>query len=100
VAQSPGPTEPKWGPADQVLAPFQIPLCQRVKEGRCTGYQMPKVDATMKLGCPATLAGGLAGLTSGPSEPHFQPKHRLKPPIKTPVLLPAEGLKKVRFSFL
>jgi hypothetical protein len=50
VAQSSGPTELKWGrpgpppwPAGQVLAPFQFPLCQRVMEGRCTGYPMPKV---------------------------------------------------------
>jgi hypothetical protein len=63
MAQSPGPTKPKWArsapphwPAGQVLAPFQIPLCQRVKEGRCTGYPMPKVGAAMKLGRPATLA--------------------------------------------
>jgi hypothetical protein len=38
------------------LAPFQIPLCQHVKEGQCMGYPMPKVGATMKLGRPATLA--------------------------------------------
>jgi hypothetical protein len=50
VAQSPGPTEPKWDrpapppwPAGQVLAPFQFSLGQRVKEGRCMGYPMPKV---------------------------------------------------------
>jgi hypothetical protein len=69
VAQGPGPTEPKWGwsalapcpalaswPAGQVLAPFQILLCQCVNEGRCTGYPMPKVGASTKLGHPATLA--------------------------------------------
>jgi hypothetical protein len=51
VAHSPDPIEPKWGwlapppwPAGQVLAPFQFLLCQRVKEGQCTGYPMPKVD--------------------------------------------------------
>jgi hypothetical protein len=49
VTQSPSPTKPKWGrlaphpwPASQVLVPFQFLLCQRVKEGRCTGYPMPK----------------------------------------------------------
>jgi hypothetical protein len=75
VAQNPGPTEPKWGqsapppwPVGQVLAPFQIPLCQHVKECWCMGYPMPKVSAATKLGRPA-------GLTSGPLEPHFQPKH-------------------------
>jgi hypothetical protein len=98
VAQSLGPTKPKSGrsapppwPAGQVLAPFQILLCQRVKEGQCTGYPMPKVGADTKLGC-------LAGLTSGPPEPHFRPKHRLNSPINIPLLLPVESVKKVRFS--
>jgi hypothetical protein len=64
VAQSKGPTEPKWGrsapppwPAGQVLAPFQILLCQCVKEGRCTGHPMPKVGVAKKHDHPATLAG-------------------------------------------
>jgi hypothetical protein len=39
-----------------MLAPFQIPLCQHVKEGRCIEYPMPKVSAAMKLGRLATLA--------------------------------------------
>jgi hypothetical protein len=63
VAQSLSPTEPKWGwpapppwPAGQVLAPFQIPLYQHVKEGQCMGYPMPKFSAAIKLGHPATLA--------------------------------------------
>jgi hypothetical protein len=43
--------------ADQLSAPFQIPLCQRVKEGRCMEYPMPKVGAAMKLGRPTNLAG-------------------------------------------
>jgi hypothetical protein len=67
VAQSPSPTEPKWRrrapplwPANQVLAPFQIMFCQCVKEGRCTGYPMPKVGAATKLGRLATLASQLA----------------------------------------
>jgi hypothetical protein len=41
-----------------------------------------------------------AGLTSGPPEPHFRPKHWLSPPINTTVLLSVKGVKKVRFSFL
>jgi hypothetical protein len=64
VAQSLGPIEPKWGRpalapwlAGQVLAPFQILLCQRVMEGRCMRYPMPKVSAAMKLGRLDTLAG-------------------------------------------
>jgi hypothetical protein len=65
VAQSPGPTEPKWGrPAGQVFAPFKILFCQCVKEGRCTEYPMPKVGAGMKLGHPSWPIG----LTSGPLE--------------------------------
>jgi hypothetical protein len=61
VAQSSGPTEQKWGrPVGQVLVPFQIPLCQRVKESRYTGYPMPKVGVAAKLGRLATLAGQLA----------------------------------------
>jgi hypothetical protein len=39
-----------------MLAPFQIPLCQHVKEGRCTEYPMPKVGAAMQLCRLATLA--------------------------------------------
>jgi hypothetical protein len=64
VAQSSGPTEPKWHwtapppwPVGQVLAPFQIPLCQCVEEGRCMGYPMHNVGGAFKLGCLATLAG-------------------------------------------
>jgi hypothetical protein len=53
----PGPNRAKVGPAGQVLVPFQIPLCQRVKEDWCTGYPLPKVGVAMKLGRPATLAG-------------------------------------------
>jgi hypothetical protein len=63
VVQCLGPTEPKWGRSapppwsgGQVLAPFQIPFCQCVKEGRCTGHPMPKVSAARTHGCPATLA--------------------------------------------
>jgi hypothetical protein len=61
MAQSLGPSELKWGrpapprwPAGQVLAPFQFRLCQRVKEGRCMGYPMPK-------SVEAELGGRLAG---------------------------------------
>jgi hypothetical protein len=60
VAQSPGPTEPKWGwpappswQAGQVLAPFQTLLCHRVNESPCTGHAMPKVGEAKKLGRPA-----------------------------------------------
>jgi hypothetical protein len=60
MAQSLGPTKPKWGqpapppwPGGQVLVHFQIPVCQHVKEGQCTGYPMPKVGVAMKLCQPA-----------------------------------------------
>jgi hypothetical protein len=56
----PGPNRAKVGPAGQALAHFQIPLFQRVKEGRCTWYPMPKVGVATKLGRLATLAGRLA----------------------------------------
>jgi hypothetical protein len=64
VAQSPSPTEPKWGypapppwPAIQVLASFQFLLCQCVKDGRCTRYPMPKVGG----GWVGWLAGHMYG---------------------------------------
>jgi hypothetical protein len=41
-----------------------------------------------------------AGLTSGRLKPHFRPKHQLNPRINTPILLPTESVKKVRFRFL
>jgi hypothetical protein len=63
VAQSMGQIELKWvrlapppWPAAQVLTPFQTPLCQRVKEGRCMGHPMPRVGAARKVGHPATPA--------------------------------------------
>jgi hypothetical protein len=57
VAQSPGPTEPKWGQAaGQSLAYFQKLFHTRVKGGRWSWSVMPKVGAARKLGCPATLA--------------------------------------------
>jgi hypothetical protein len=64
VAQSPGPTELKWGrpaplpwPSDQSLAYFRKPFHTRVKGGRWSRLVMPKLDAARKLGRPATLAG-------------------------------------------
>jgi hypothetical protein len=48
----PGPNRAKVGLASQVLAPFQFPLCQRVKEGQCKGYLMPKVGGGW-VGWPA-----------------------------------------------
>jgi hypothetical protein len=48
---------------------------------------------------PPVHPSWLAGLTSGPPEPHFQQKHWLNPPINTHVLLLVSSAKKVRFSF-
>jgi hypothetical protein len=90
--------QPSQRLARQVLVPFQILLCQRVKEGRCMRYPMPKVGKAMKLGRLATLASWPA-CQVGP-QAHIRPKHQLKPPINTAVLLPAKSLKKVRFSFV
>jgi hypothetical protein len=39
-----------------------------------------------------------ASLTSGPHVSNLRPEHRLNPPINTPVLPLAEGVKRVRFS--
>jgi hypothetical protein len=52
-----GRPAPPPSPADQVLAPFQTLLCQRVKEGQCTRHPMLKGGAAKKLGRPTTLAG-------------------------------------------
>jgi hypothetical protein len=38
-----------------------------------------------------------AGLTTGLPELKLQPRYRLNPPINTLLLLPVEGVKKVRF---
>jgi hypothetical protein len=64
IAQSSGPIELKWErpapppwPVGQLLAHFQTLLCQRAKEGWCTGHPMPKVGVAWKRGRPATLAG-------------------------------------------
>jgi hypothetical protein len=100
VAQSPGPTEPKWGrpsplpwPAGQSLVYFQKPFDTHVKGGRWSTSVMPKVGAVKKL-------GRAAGLTSGLPEPHFRSKHRHNHPINTPVLLLAKGVKKVAHFIL
>jgi hypothetical protein len=64
MAQSLGPTEPRSGQpaqppwlAGQVLVPFQFPLCQHVKDGRCMGYPMPKVSGS-QVGWPAGYVYG------------------------------------------
>jgi hypothetical protein len=61
MAQSLGPTEPKWGrlappprPAGQVLVPFQFLLYQRVKERRWMGYPMAKVGGGQPRVWPAS----------------------------------------------
>jgi hypothetical protein len=67
VAQSPGPTEPKWcWPAPlplstgQSLAYVQKTFHPHAKGGQWSRSVMPKVDADKKLGHPATLASRLA----------------------------------------
>jgi hypothetical protein len=63
MQQSLGPTKPKWGRpapppwlAGQVLVPFQFLLYQHVKEGRCTGYPMPKISGG-RVGWPTGWPG-------------------------------------------
>jgi hypothetical protein len=63
------------------------------------GYPIPKVGAAMKLGRLATLAGRPTRHV-GPLSPTFSQSTDLTPAINTPLLLPAESVKKVRFSFL
>jgi hypothetical protein len=53
-------------------------------------------DQTWPLGQVAWLAG----LTSEPHASNLRPEHRLTSSINTPMLLLAERVKKVRFSFL
>jgi hypothetical protein len=49
---------------------------------------------TWPLGDPRWLTG----LTSGPSEPHFHPKHQLNPQINTPYSSWQKVLRKCEFS--
>jgi hypothetical protein len=105
VAQSPSLTEPKGGrpatppwPADQGLSSFQNMSSTRVNLSRQEGYPMWQTRCCHKA-WPPSHGKWPAGLTSGPLEPQFWPRHRLKPPINTLLLL-AKSVKKVRFSFL
>jgi hypothetical protein len=106
MAQSPVPTKPKDGrsatppwPASQGLASFRNPSSTRVNLSRQKGYPMQEWQCCHKA-CPPNQVKWSAVLTSGPPKPQFQPRHQLNPPINTLLLLPVEGVKKVRFSFL
>jgi hypothetical protein len=93
VAQSPGPTEPKDGrPAGYGLASFQDPSSTHVNLSQQEGYPMWERQCCHKSWPP--------GLTSGPPEPQFRPRHELNTPINTLLPLLVEGAKNVRFSFL
>jgi hypothetical protein len=90
VAQSPGPTEPKWSQsapppwlAGQVLGPFQFPLCQRVKEGWCTGYPMSKVGGCW-VGWPSGFVYGRSARVWWVTASN-QWWSSLTPPINTPI---------------
>jgi hypothetical protein len=106
VAQSPMPTEPKDGrpttppwPIAHGLASLQNPSSTRVNLSRQEGYPMWERWCCHKAWSPGQVKWQV-GLTSGPPEPQFWPRHSLNPPINTLILLPAEGVKKVRFSLL
>jgi hypothetical protein len=106
VAQSSGPTEPKDGrPATSPwsvghgLASCQNPSSTRFNLCRQEGYAVWQSWCYHKAWQPNQVKWP-AGLRSEPPEPQFQPGHRLKPPINILLLLLAESVKKVRFSFL
>jgi hypothetical protein len=106
VAQSPGPAEPKWGrsapppwPVDQYLACFWNPRSPHVKLSHQEGNPKWERWCSYKTWLPGHPSQP-AGLTNGPPESQLWPRHRPNPPINTPVLLPVESVKKVRFSFL
>jgi hypothetical protein len=95
-----GPNRAKVGPASRpgvgAFSNSALPTCQ----GRSVyGVSNAQSWCGHKLGCPPTLASRRPDKCP-PPERHFQPKHRLNLPINTPVLLLAEGVRKVRFSFL
>jgi hypothetical protein len=104
MAQSSGTAEPKWGrptpppwPVSQGLMSFQNPSSTRVNLSQHEGYTMWERRCCHKAWLPSQVKC-LAGLTSGPLEPKLRPSHRLNPSINTLLLLPVEGVKKLRFS--
>jgi hypothetical protein len=104
VAQSPGPTEPKWGrlvphpwPAGQGLAYFQNLLSPHVKLSQQEGNPKWERRCCYKT-WPPSHPSQPAGLTCGPPEPQLRPWHRLNSSIKTPVHLLAKKVNKVRFN--
>jgi hypothetical protein len=81
VAQSPGLTEPKG---------LTSSTSTLVKLSRQEGYLMWQRQCYHKVWPPSQVEWS-AGLTSGPPEPQLQPRHQLKPPINTLLLLSAES---------
>jgi hypothetical protein len=84
-------------PTGQGLVFFQNPSSTCVNLSPQEGYPMWERQCYHKSWPPGQAMWSV-GLTSGPPEPKLRPRHRLKPPINTLLLLHAEGVKKVRFS--
>jgi hypothetical protein len=104
VAQSPGPAEPKWArsapplwPADQDLASFQNLSSTPGNISQQEWYPMWERWCCHKVWPPDQVKWP-PSLISGPPEPQLRPRHRLNPPMNTLLLLPTEGVEKVRLS--
>jgi hypothetical protein len=91
--KKPGPNWANVGPAGPTslagrpgVGPFSnssLPMCQGRSVLGASNTQSQCGQETW----PPDHPSWQPSLTSGPLEPHFQPKHRLNPPINTPVLL-------------
>jgi hypothetical protein len=89
MAKTLGPTVPRWGRPG--IGVNEITLSTRVMLSR--QEEDPRWES--RCGHETWLPGHprwSTGLTSGPPEPHFRPKHRLNPPINTPLLLSTESV--------
>jgi hypothetical protein len=91
-----GPTSLAGRPAVGTFSNSALSTCQgRLVHGASNAQSRCGLETW-----PPSHPSWPADLTSGPLEPHFQPKHQLSPPINTSILLPAKGVNKVWFSFL
>jgi hypothetical protein len=90
------PATPLW-PAGQGLESFRNPSSTHVNLSRQEGYRMWERRCCHKIWPPSQVKWP-AGLTSRPPKPQFQPRHRINPPINTPMLPLAKSVNKVRFS--
>jgi hypothetical protein len=100
VAQSPGLAEPKWGRSPHPLG--RLARVWRFFEIYLQLKSVRRVSNVRKVvrhkTWPPNQVKWPVSLTSGPPELKLRPRHRLNPLINTLLLLPIEGVKKVRFS--